>query len=340
MIPEYLRLRSRTVKAMRAFFDDQGFLEMHTPRLVGLPGQEPYLDPFWTEVIEVSGARHKAALITSPEYAMKRLLAEGFDKIYDLGPCFRNGEPWDGSHDPEFLLLEWYRRDAELVDILDDTEAMIRSVVQATGHGSDQRWQRALRAPFRRLSMREAWRLHLGIELDPLLGERAGMANVALEHGQTVDPQDSWDDLFFKVFLSRIEPHLGWNASHEAWQPTFLTEYPISMAALARKNAQNPRYADRAELYIGDLELANGFAELCDAREQRERFLEERVLRQSLGKEVWALDERFLEALPAMGNAAGIAFGVERLVMLLAGAKTLGEVLPASARERFVVGRG
>lgn len=340
MNPTFLRLRSQVVRAMRAFFDDQGFLEMHTPRLVGLPGQEPYLDPFWTEVVEASGARHKAALITSPEYLMKRLLAEGFDNIYDLGPCFRNGEPWDGSHDPEFLLLEWYRRDAELVDILDDTEAMIRYVVQATGHGSDQRWQRALRTPFRRLSMREAWRLYLGVELDPLVGERSGMANVALEHGQTVDPQDSWDDLFFKVFLSRIEPHLGWNASHDAWQPTFLTEYPASMAALARKNVQNPRYADRAELYMGDLELANGFAELCDPDEQRARFLEEQELRRLLGKETWSLDERFLEALPAMGNAAGIAFGVERFVMLLAGARTLGEVLPASAQQRFASRHG
>ncbi len=331
----FLRLRSQVIRAMRAFFDKQEFVEIHTPRLVGLPGQEPYLEPFWTEVVEASGARHPAALITSPEYVMKRLLAEGFENIYDLGPCFRNHEPWDGSHDPEFLLLEWYRRSADLEDILRDTEAMIRSVVREVGQEEAPAWKQALAEPFRVLTVRDAMRLYAKVDLDAVLGDRAAIARLVGEHGQSVDASDTWDDLFFKIFLSEVEPHLGWNADHSTWQPTFLTEYPVSMAALAQKNAHDSRYADRAELYIGDLELANGFAELCDADEQRARFLEEQELRRSLGKETWPLDERFLASLPRMGKAAGIAFGVERLVMLLAGAKSLAEVIPVSARERF-----
>lgn len=332
---ELIRLRSQVVKAVRVFFDGEGFLEVQTPRLVGLPGQEPYLEPFWTEVIEANDTKHPAALITSPEYAMKRLLAAGMDKIYDLGPCFRNHEPWDGSHDPEFLMIEWYRRDAGLDELLRDTEAMIRSVVRATKKEQDAMWMKALAEPFRVLTVREAMRQYANVDLDSLLDDREGLANVVREHGQTVDASDTWDDLFFKIFLSEVEPKLGWNDDRSAWRPTFLTMYPASMAALARKDAQDPRYALRTELYIGDLELANGFAELSNEAEQRARFEEERALRASLGKSTWGLDERFLTALPKMGNAAGIAFGIERLVMLLAGAASITEVIPFSARDRF-----
>lgn len=333
---ELIRLRSQVVKAMRAFFDGEGFLEVQTPRLVGLPGQEPYLEPFWTEVIEANGTKHSAALITSPEYAMKRLLAAGMDKIYDLGSCFRNHEPWDGSHDPEFLMIEWYRRDAGLDELLCDTEAMIRSVVRATKKEQEGVWREALARPFRVLTVREAMRHYANVDLDSLLDGREELAQVVREHGQTVDAADTWDDLFFKIFLSEVEPKLGWNDDRSAWRPIFLTMYPASMAALARKDAQDPRYALRTELYIGDLELANGFAELSNEAEQRARFEEERALRASLGKPTWGLDERFLTSLPSMGDAAGIAFGVERLVMLLAGVSSITDVVPFSARERFV----
>ncbi|MDO8618305.1 MAG: EF-P lysine aminoacylase EpmA [Candidatus Uhrbacteria bacterium] len=325
--------RAKIIKAIRQFFDERGFTEMFTPRLVGLPGQEPNLEPFWTRLLQDSGGQAEldVALITSPEYAMKRLLASGFDKIFDLGPCFRNEEPWDGSHDPEFLLLEWYRRDAELEDILKDTEEMVRFVA-STIH--DSRFT-IHDTPFRRLSVKEAMKHHAGIDLDKLLDHPETLPDIVRAHGQTVSSKDSFDDLFYKIFLSKVEPALGWNKDRTEYQPTFLTYYPAAMAALARRNPEDPRYALRAELYIGDLELANGFAELADPDEQRERFLEERALRQAQGKKVWALDERFLSALPDMGNAAGIAFGVDRLVMLLTGATSINDVLPFPAHERF-----
>lgn len=336
MNPQLLRLRSLVVKAIRQYFDEQGFVEMHTPRLVGLPGQEPYLEPLWTKIEEQNGTTHKGALITSPEYAMKRLLAEGFEKIYDLGPCFRNSEPWDGSHDPEFLMIEWYRRDAGLEELIVDTQGMIRFAAAALPVSAAQvAFAEACEPAFRRLTVREAMKQYANIDLDPVIDDKRALAEIVKAHGQTVQETDSWDDLFFKVFLSKVEQHLGWNEDHTAYQPTFLTHYPASMAALARKDPVDPRYALRTELYIGDLELANGFAELSNESEQRARFLEEQEVRRSLGKEAWALDERFLRALPAMGDAAGIAFGVERLVMLLAGVSSISEILPIPVRERF-----
>lgn len=323
---ENLKIRSQVVKEIRSWFEGQGFLEMHTPRLVRLPGQEPYLDPFWIDVARpMSHVPRRAALVTSPEYAMKKLLGAGFDRIYDLGPCFRNNEPWDGSHDPEFLMLEWYRRDADVDELMEDTEAMIRQVVAIMPNAKFQMPNNSIR----RLTVEEAWREHASLELGPLLQDRAAMASVAERFGQTVSPDDSWDDIYFKVFLSEIEPKL------EAGEPTFLYRYPASMAALARRSADDDRFADRVELYAGGLELANGFAELSDPLEQRKRFEEEQELRRKLGKEVWDIDGELLSALPKMGNAAGIAFGVDRLVMLICGAKSINEVIPFSASERL-----
>lgn len=323
---ELIKARSRVVKLMRQWFDDQGFTEMITPRLVGLPGQEPYLEPFWSEVAEASGPKHPAALITSPEYAMKRLLAAGLDKIYDLGPCFRNSEPWDGTHDPEFLMVEWYRREAGLKDLMDDTEDLIRWV---TGKLKTSNFKLETK-PFRRMTVEEAWRRYAGLELGSLLEDREALSKIAQEKfGQTILPQDDWDDVYFKIFLSVIEPELG-------KEPTFLYRYPVCQASLSRRDEKDPRWAQRVEFYMGGLELANGFAELCDPAEQRRRFAEERALRAKRGARTWALDERFLADLPKMGNAAGIAFGIERLAMLLAGTRSINDILPFPARERFM----
>jgi lysyl-tRNA synthetase class 2 len=319
-----LRSKAHIIRLIRAWFDNQGFVEIHTARLIGLPGQEPYLEPFWTEVVEANGAKHPAALITSPEYAMKRVLAEGLDKIYDLGPCFRNNEPWDGTHDPEFLLLEWYRRDAELNDLMDDTEAMVMAVAKEFRVEPEE-----LKRSWRRITVEQAFKEYLNVELTPLLEDREKIAELSRSLNQTVDEGDTWDDLFFKIFLTYIEPKLGIEL------PTFLYKYPASMAALARRSKDDPRYADRVELYVGGMELANGFAELADPVEQRARFEEERELRARLGKKTWDLDEAFLKDLPNMGNAAGIAFGIDRLIMLFTGSASINDVILFSARERF-----
>lgn len=335
---EALRLRSVVIKLIRRFFDERGYLEVHTPRLVGLPGQEPHLEPFWTRLrpaMRDSGGQVEveAALITSPEYAMKRLLADGFDKIYDLGPCFRNNELWDGMHDPEFLMLEWYRKNGNLSSLMDETEEMTKWVArQPVGATHVSPPHPITDAPFRRLTCEQAWDEMAGAThrspLRDLINDREAMVKIAREQGQTVQDEDTWDDLYFKVFLSKIEPKV-------AAQPTFLYRYPVSMAALSRLCADDPRFAERVEFYAGGLELANGFMELTDADEQRRRFVEERELRRHLGKKTWPLDERFLSALPKMGEAVGMAFGVDRFAMLLTGASSINDVMPFSARERF-----
>ncbi len=328
----HLRLRSQVVKRMRQFFDERGYLEVQTPRLVGLPGQEPYLEPMWSSVREQGGAAYKAALISSPEYAMKRLLGSDLDKIYDLGPCFRNEEPWDGTHDPEFLMLEWYRKQIGIQTLMDEAEELVRFV---SSQVEAPQAPYVPIGPFRRLTVSEAMKLYADIDLLPLLGDREKMSEVCRLHEQSVQETDTWDDLFFKLFLSEVEPYLGWNQDHSKCQPTFLWNYPLSMAALAKANSIDERFALRAELYIGDLELSDGFAELTDSVEQRKRFQEEQALRRSLGKETWPVDERFMEALPRMGNAAGMAFGVDRLVMLLAGTDSISDVMPIPVRKRF-----
>ncbi len=325
---ENLKIRAQIIKVIRTWFDNQGFLEMHTPRMVKLPGQEPYLDPFFTELRtpNFEYRQRRVALITSPEYAMKKLLGEGMDKIYDLGPCFRNNEPWDGSHNPEFLMLEWYRREAGVIELMEDAEALVRYVV---AHIQNSKFK-IQNDPLRRLTVEEAWREYAGVELAPLLEDRKAIARLASEKfGQVVSSNDDWDDIYFKIFLSVIEPKI------EVGEPTFLYRYPASMAALARKSVDDERWADRVEFYAGGLELANGFAELSNPLDQRKRFEEEQGLRRRLGKEVWEIDEELLSALPKMGNAAGIAFGVDRLVMLVCGAKSINEVIPFSASERL-----
>lgn len=335
-----LRARTDITRLVRRYFDEQDFVEFHTPRLVGLPGQEPYLEPLWSEIEKQNGTKHRGALITSPEYAMKKLLAAGFEKIYDLGPCFRNSEPWDGTHDVEFLMIEWYRRDTGLGELFADTEGMVKHVARewfATEAGRQGIAERAwLDRPFRCLTAAEAMKQYANIDLDAVLEDKAALASLVRERGMLTSENDTWDDLFFRIFLVEVEPYLGWtDKTKTKIQPTFLYNYPASMAALARKNPKDPRYALRTELYFGDLELANGFAELSNPVEQRTRFEEEQTLRKSLGKEIWPIDDRFIDCLPKMGDAAGIAFGVDRLVMALTGAKSISDIMPIPIRERF-----
>lgn len=325
MKKDLITLRSQTVKKVREFFDGREYLEVQTPRLLGLPGQEPYLDPLWTTVHRPDGWTGEMALITSPEYTLKKMLGAGFDKVYDLGPCFRDNEPWDGSHDIEFLMLEWYRKNATLTDLMDETEALVRFVIQ----------DEYVTKPFRRLTVEEALRDYAKIELSELLGNDEAMKAKAKELGQTVHDTDTWDDLFHKIFLSHVEHRLGWNEEKTEYQPTFLYRYPASQAALAKRDPSDERYALRVELYIGDLELCNGFEELSDPIEQRARFEEEIALRKTLGKKTWSIDEDLLQALPALGTCSGNAFGIDRLVMLQAQTSSIGDVMPLPIQKRL-----
>jgi lysyl-tRNA synthetase class 2 len=322
---ERLRRRRLLVQGIHTLLAAMGYEEVETPTLVATPGLEPAIQAFRTELIPEMGAlpRRPLWLHTSPEFAMKRLLADGWQRIYQLTRVFRNGEV-SPTHNPEFTMLEFYRSAADYRDIMDDLERLVRSSATVLEQPPRIDWRGAsvhLEEPFERVSVRDAMLRETGIDIRQH-AEAKSLAEAARSRGFHVpDGQPSWDDVFFAVFLSAVEPKLG------IPRPTFLIEYPAHMAALARLNPNDPSVAERFELYVGGLELANGFSELTDAVEQRRRFIVEQSERKLAGKEVYPLDERFLEAVGRLPPCSGVAVGVDRLAMLLTGATSIADVL-------------
>ncbi len=321
-----LRQRGRILAAIRAWFAGEGFVEVETPALAVSPGIEPYLNAFVTEIQGARGGRGTLYLHTSPEYAMKKLLVAGEARLYQLARCYRNRERGP-THHPEFTMLEWYRAKAGYRDIMRDCEGLLR---QTAGEKGVYRWKGVTSDPrldWDYVSVADAFRRHAGIDLlatapDPLKPDAARLAAEARRIGIMPHESDSWDDVFFRVFLERIEPNLG----HPA--PTILYDYPVGMAALSRVKDGDSRLAERFELYVAGLELANAFGELTDAAEQRRRFLADQAKRRAMSGSAYPIDEDFLAALEhGMPPAAGIALGVDRLVMLATGATDIEQVL-------------
>jgi lysyl-tRNA synthetase class 2 len=287
-----LRLRARILRAIREFFDGRGYLEVTTPCRVPAPAPELHIDPI---------AAEGWFLHTSPELWMKRLLAEGFDRIYQMGPVFRGRERGD-RHLPEFTLLEWYAAGADYRDLMNECEALVGQVAVAAEIGDRLRWGGAevsLAPPWDRLTVREAFHRFADVSAD-----------AALE-----------TDRFDEILAVEIEPRLGRE------RPVFLYDYPAPCAALARRKADDPDTAERFELYIAGLELCNAFSELTDPWEQRARFSADRAARKRAGRPVGPMPERFLDALAHMPDAAGNALGVDRLIMLMAGAERIDDVV-------------
>jgi len=322
---EAARARARLSALVREELSARGYEEVETPILVPAPGMEPHIDAFASAFVpEGGGASRPLWLHTSPEYAMKRLLAEGFPRTFQLARVFRNGEV-SATHNPEFTMLELYRAGAGAEPVMEDVEQLVEAAARRIAGTTRVRWRGQeldLTAPFERVTMREAFRARAGIDLgevgDDVGRLRAAARAAGLDAGRE---SDSFDDLFFRIFLERVEPGLG------SPRPAFLTEWPVSMAALARVKPGDPRWAERFELFAGGLELANGFAELTDAAEQRRRLVEEQALRRRLGRPVYPLDEPFLEAVGRMPDAGGVAVGFDRVLMLLVGAREIADVL-------------
>lgn len=321
------RLRKRTLLSavVRETLTDLGYDEVETPILVRSPGLEPAIQAFRTEFLPEMGsvARRPLWLHTSPEYAMKRLLADGWERIFQLTKVFRNGEV-SPTHNPEFTMLEFYRTRVDYHVLMDDVERLVVSCARSVGHETHISWQGRsidLRGPFERLTVRDAFLRETGIDIRQHRETKslADAARAARFH--VPDAPASWDDVFFAVFLTAVEPKLGLG------RPTFLVEYPAHMAALARLKPEDPTVAERFELYAGGLELANGFSELTDAAEQRARFVAEQEERRRAGKEVYPLDEKFLDGVGRMPPAAGVAIGFDRLAMLLTDAASITDVL-------------
>ena len=319
-----LLARGRIKAGLRAFFEGQGFTEVECGALVDSPGNETHLHAFRTEQIGADGIAAPAYLHTSPEFAAKKLLAAGEEKIFEFARVFRNREG-GRLHAPEFTMLEWYRAHAEYRAVIADALALAQTAARIAGatafrHGgrscdpfADAEW----------LSVADAFRRHEGIDLLATIHpdgtpDRAALAQVC---GFTPAADEDWSDIYSKILTAQIEPRLG------DGRLTILYEYPRPEAALARACAHDARVAERFELYGCGVELANGFGELTDAQEQRRRLESEMAKKALVYGDRYPMDEEFLQALARMPPASGVALGFDRLVMLATGAPQIRDVL-------------
>ena len=317
--------RTAVTRAIRGWFDEQGFVEVETGILQISPGNETHLHAPRTELVRANGARTTRYLRTSPEFACKKLLAAGEQKIFEFARVFRDRERGD-LHLGEFTMLEWYRANAGYDAVMADTVVVIAHAAQATGIGQFSfRGKNA--DPFAEpelLTVATAFQRFAGIDLLATIaggeGNRAALAAAASDKVRVAD-DDSWSDIFSKVLVEHVEPRLGQG------RLTVLLEYPAPEAALARAKPSDPRVAERFEVYACGVELANGFGELTDAAEQRHRFTAAMDEKQRRYGERYPLDEAFLAAVGRMPEASGVALGFDRLVMLASGALKIDQVV-------------
>lgn len=311
----FLLGRNRITAALRRWFAARDFVEVEPAALQVSPGNEAHLHAFATELIGPGGDRQPRYLHTSPEFACKKLLAAGEEKIVAFARVFRNRER-GALHAPEFTMLEWYRAGAAWHVVIDDTLALIAEAARAAG-STGFAWKDRAADPFaaaERVSVVEAFDRFAGIDLAATLGDRDGLAVAAASQGVRVATDDSWSDIFSRVLVEKVEPRLGLG------QPSVLHSYPVSEAALARPQPSDPRFAERFEVYLCGVELANGFGELTDSAEQERRFGLEMDLKSRVYSERYPIDADFIAALSAMPPASGVALGLDRLAMLATGA--------------------
>jgi len=322
-----LLARGRIKRALRAWFDARDFVEVECGALQLSPGNEAHLHAFRTEWIATAGERLPLYLHTSPEFAAKKLLAAGERRIFEFARVFRNRER-GALHAPEFTMLEWYRAQETYETVIADTLALLRLAAETTGVMTFSFRGKACEpcADAERLSVAEAFRHFAGIDLLATLdsqgrGSREALARAARAAGHPVAGDDNWADIFSKVLVAAVEPRLG------VGRPTVLFEYPRCEAALARASARDARVAERFELYVCGVELANGFGELTDPAEQRRRFESEMTEKERVYGERYPIDEDFLEALSHMPDASGVALGFDRLAMLATGSRKIDDVI-------------
>jgi lysyl-tRNA synthetase class 2 len=313
-----LLARNRIVATLRRYFEDHSFVAVDAAILQVSPGNETHLHGFATDLVGPDNTRAKRYLHTSPEFAMKRLLAAGEPRIVDFARVFRNRERGP-LHAPEFTMIEWYRAGEPYEAVMRDAVALIAEAARSAG--VDTLIYRDRNAdPFaepERLTVADAFEKFAAIDLLSTIdqhGDRDRFADMAVKTGIRIADDDTWSDIFSRVLVEKIEPNLG------IGQPTILYEYPVIEAALARQKPGNAKLAERFELYACGVELANGFNELTDPLEQRRRFTVAMDEKQRVYGERTPIDEDFLSALAVMPEASGVALGLDRMVMLATGA--------------------
>ncbi len=344
---EIQKKRALITDKIREFFKKKGFLEVQTPIFVKLPGMEPYLNPLSYEFSDEKNQKHKGYIITSPEYSLKKLLSRGFPNIFEITKVFRQNESFGGMHNPEFTMIEWYRPNSNYRKIMNDTEELVNYLAKSlykkerlTYNGQEIN----LSKPWPRISVKQAFKKYAGINLDRAKTLKDFKKQIKISLPRNAD----WNDVFYTVFLNQIEPNFPKN------RPMIIYDYPLPQASLAKRkttprlrSGQAPRhdseqtgqesfYAERFEVYLAGMEIANCFSELTDAREQEKRLKQEKALRKKLGKEVYDIDKDFIEALKSgLPETGGIALGVDRLQMLLLDIKDINNLLPFPAKDIF-----
>jgi elongation factor P--(R)-beta-lysine ligase len=322
----FLLARNRIKAAIRRHFDADGFTEVECGALQVSPGNEAHLHAFATEAIGRDGARKKLYLHTSPEFASKKLLAAGEHRIFDFARVFRNREH-AAVNVPEFTMLEWYRVGEPYDAVIADSVKLLSLAAKAAGTTTLAYRGKSIAANAKpeRLTVADAFDRFAGIDLLTTLeadgADREALAQQATRAGVTIASNDTWSDIFSRILSERVEPQLGIDG------PTILDEYPRVEAALARACPHDPRVAERFELYVLGIELANGFGELTDPVEQRKRFEHEMAEKERIYGERYPIDEDFLQALSQMPPASGVALGFDRLALLATGAPRIEDVL-------------
>jgi len=298
LLNQYL-VREKVIDIIRSFFKNQGFHEVFTPIMVPVPSIEPNLEVFETELRTSKGLSKRAFLIMSPEYAHKKLLSAGVGNIFEITRSFRNEEEVSRLHSPEFTILEWYRVNADYFDIMNDFENLFLKII-----GKDKlKYQGEtydLKKPWPRITFTEVFKKYAGRNLS-----------------------DVKDEDFYKIFFNEVEPEIL-----KSRRPVFLYDYPISQAALAKPKKEDPKFAERFEVFVAGVELGNCFSELIDHKLQHKRFEADLAERKRLGKTDFPIDEELIEALKSgMPTVSGIAVGVDRLVMLAADVPKIADTL-------------
>jgi lysyl-tRNA synthetase class 2 len=292
-------VRERVIQIIRKYFLDQSFHEVFTPIMVPVPSIEPNLEVFQTELRTAKGIKRKAFLISSPEYAHKRLLAAGVGNIFEITKSFRNEEEVSRLHSPEFTILEWYKVNSDYTDIMRDFEQLFLKII-----GSNkmvyQTEEYDLTLPWPRFRFEDLFKKYANVDVSKVP-----------------------DEDFYKIYFNKIEPELL-----KLKKPYFVCDYPITQASLSRPKKDDPRFAERFEVFLAGVELGNCFSELTDAEEQHKRFEEDLAARKSLGKTDFPIDEDFITALKSgMPECSGIAVGIDRLIMLAADVPSVSDTI-------------
>ncbi|MFH1947062.1 MAG: EF-P lysine aminoacylase EpmA [Candidatus Magasanikbacteria bacterium] len=334
-----LEARFEIIKLIREFFWLQEFVEVDPPALVKYPGQEPNLSAMKVFFHNEYNQKYNSYLHTSPEYAMKKMLSAGFDKIFYLGKCYRDYESFGGYHNPEFTMIEWYRCNTDFYTLMGDVRNLVsyllermesqKSKVSTKGESAfGGKSQKSFDKDWKILSMKELWKDIVNVDLDDCLNSEK-MLELCVARGFKPEVGESYEELFYRIFLDEIEPKLV-NMGN-----IIIHHYPAQMASLSKLSEKEIGYAERFEVYINGIEIANAFTELTDADEQLKRLQEEQLERKKLGKEVYEIDAEFIEALKTILESAGIALGVDRLIQVLLSCKNIDDVIILPASDLF-----